>query len=78
MTKTQFRLGALLIFAAILLNNLTSPDRYRYHKDSSLMEMSDGVTGYVYRFNVSKGGWHKVVPPKPKTKLGTRHTTGEW
>ena len=29
MTKTQFRLGALLILAAILLHNLTGPDSYK-------------------------------------------------
>ena len=63
MTKTQFRLGVLVIFAAILLNNLTSPDRYRYHRDTALMEMSDGVTGNVYRYNITLGGWYKVQAP---------------
>ncbi len=45
MTKTQFRLGALLIFAAILLYNLTSPDRYKIGSPSVLV---DGVTGKVW------------------------------
>ena len=45
MTKTHFRLGALLIFAAILLNNLTSPHRYTRNSTTTII---DGVTGKVW------------------------------
>ena len=47
MTKTQFRLGALLILAAILLHNLTSPDRYKVVTGSTDLGgyLVDGVTG---------------------------------
>jgi hypothetical protein len=61
MTKTQFRLGALLIFAAILLHNLTSPDRYTVIGSTLI----DGVTGKTWQ-NVGAGGlaeW-RVKPHK--------------
>jgi hypothetical protein len=45
MTKTQFRLGALLILTAILLYNLTSPDRYTRNSAGTVV---DGVTGKVW------------------------------
>ena len=56
MTKTHYRLGALLILAAILLHNLTSPDRYKIvstQGNSTVMSiLIDGVTGeteYLFR-----------------------------
>ena len=49
MTKTQFRLGALVIFAAILLNNLTSPDRYTIDGSGVSAVRLDGVTGKVVK-----------------------------
>ena len=55
MTKTQFRLGALLILTAILLHNLTSPDRFTYSSGTIL----DGVTGKAWV--ASTGKW-KPVP----------------
>ena len=48
MTKTQFRLGALLILAAILLHNLTSPNRYKLVSAQGGLTagyLVDGVTG---------------------------------
>ena len=45
MTKTHYRLGALLILAAILLHNLTSPDRYTGGSGNTVI---DGVTGKVW------------------------------
>ena len=48
MTKTQFRLGALLILAAILLHNLTSPNRYKVVSAQGPLAVGylvDGVTG---------------------------------
>ncbi len=50
MTKTQFRLGALLILAAILLHNLTSPDRYVFFESAGQTGAAviDGVTGKVW------------------------------
>ena len=56
MTKTQFRLGALLILAAILLHNLTSPDRFTPNSSSTII---DGVTGKVW---VAEGGKMSLVP----------------
>ena len=55
MTKTQFRLGALLILAAILLYNLTSPDRYKVFGPSVLV---DGVTGKTWK--ASEGKWKEL------------------
>ena len=46
MSKTHFRLGALLILAAILLHNLTSPDRYTGNSSGTII---DGVTGKIWR-----------------------------
>jgi hypothetical protein len=66
MTKTQFRLGVLVIFAAILLNNLTSPDRYSLGKVSTSSVMLDGVTGKVWR--ISTTGIRERPIPTTKTK----------
>jgi len=41
MTKTQFRLGVVAVFAAILLFNLTSPNRYK------VVTSADDLSGYV-------------------------------
>ena len=51
MTKTQFRLGVLVIFAAILLHNLTSPDRYSIADGMKL----DGVTGKTWKYQSLSG-----------------------
>jgi hypothetical protein len=68
MTKTQFRLGALVIFAAILLNNLTSPDRYSLGKVSSSNVILDRVTGKMWRFGPA--GIESKPIPTIETKLG--------
>ena len=49
MTKTHFRLGVAAIFAAILLHNLTSPNRYKVVAGSDDLSgyLVDGVTGEV-------------------------------
>jgi len=55
MTKTQFRLGALLILTAILLHNLTSPDRFKYtHSTSSAGYLVDGITGKAWFLSFEK------------------------
>ena len=61
MSKTQFRLGVAAIFAAILLFNLTSPDRYHYIKGTSTTKgtMIDGVTGNMYLYR--DGEWRNIV-----------------
>ena len=57
MTKTEFRLGVLAIFAAILLHNLTSPHRYKVVTEAVLV---DGVTGKTWK---SIGGkWKELTP----------------
>ena len=52
MTKTQFRLGVLVILAAILLHNLTSPDRYKVISSGTVPPFAavlvDGVTGKTW------------------------------
>jgi hypothetical protein len=53
MTKTQFRLGALLILAAILLHNLTSPDRYSAHGTGVAMVKIDRITGKTWLFKTA-------------------------
>ena len=76
MTKTQFRLGALVIFAAILLNNLTSPDRYflaniNSGKSNVPMPTSvimDRVTGKMWRCNPISIASKPI--PTIETKLG--------
>ena len=47
MTKTQFRLGVVAVFAAILLFNLTSPNRYKVVSGGADLSgyVIDGVTG---------------------------------
>jgi hypothetical protein len=46
MTKTQSRLGVVAIFAAILLFNLTSPNRCKVVSGDDLSGyVIDGVTG---------------------------------
>jgi hypothetical protein len=55
MTKTQFRLGALLILTAILLYNLTSPDRY---KIVSPVLLVDGITGKTWK--AQSGKWKEM------------------
>ena len=49
MTKTHFRLGVAAIFAAILLHNLTSPNRYKVVAGGNDLTgyVVDGVTGEV-------------------------------
>ncbi len=61
MSKTHFRLGVAAIFAAILLFNLTSPDRYHYISGGTQTKGSliDGVTGNLYLFR--DGEWVNVV-----------------
>ena len=68
MTKTQFRLSVIAIFAAILLFNLTSPDRYHYIKGTSTAKgtMVDGVTGNMYLFR--DGEWINIVDIKRTTE----------
>ena len=54
MTKTQFRLGVIAIFAAILLHNLTNPNRHTFIKNSAPYDkhrLVDGLTGKVYSWN---------------------------
>jgi len=46
----------LIVFAAILLNNLTSPDRFTPNSSSTII---DGVTGKVW---VASGGKMSLVP----------------
>jgi len=49
MSKTQFRLGVVAIFAAILLHNLTSPNRYTHVKTpGAVVLVFDGLTGKAY------------------------------
>jgi hypothetical protein len=55
MTKTQFRLGVLVIFAAILLHNLTSPDRYKIVAPVLLV---DGITGKTWK--ATGGKWQDM------------------
>ena len=55
MSKTHFRLGALLILAAILLHNLTSPDRYSVHGTGVTMVKIDRITGNAWKFRTA--GW---------------------
>jgi hypothetical protein len=64
MTKTQFRLGVLVIFAAILLNNLTSPDRYKAAADTHIL--IDGVTGKTYHTGTT--GWRGPLPKRGPIK----------
>ena len=54
MTKTQFRLGVLAIFAAILLHNLTSPHRYSMQGDSVSMVKMDRITGKTWRYRLDR------------------------
>ena len=51
MSKTHFRLGALLILAAILLHNLTSPDRY-FVTSNNLIKI-DRITGKTWLFKTA-------------------------
>jgi hypothetical protein len=60
MTKTQFKLGILAIFTAILLHNLTSPNRYRFSPNGSSLTVIDGVTGVIWMGSATKG-WIKIV-----------------
>ena len=69
MSKTQFRLGVAAIFAAILLFNLTSPDRYHYlNKSVGITNgaMIDGVTGNIYLFKDDE--WINIVEIKRRAK----------
>ena len=68
MSKTQFRLGVAAIFAAILLFNLTSPDRYFYIQGSTISsgKMIDGVTGNMYLFKDDE--WINIVDIKRSAK----------
>ena len=73
MTKTYFRLGVLVIFASILLHNLTSPHRYTY--DNSVHEASrdtvvlDGVTGNLWL--AKEGRMYRVPFAKSQPKSFT-------
>ena len=58
MTKTHFRLGALLILAAILLYNLTSPDRYTTQFSSNAALLIDGITGKTWK--ATSGKWEEM------------------
>jgi len=62
MTKTHFRLGALLILAVILLHNLTSPDRYSIQTVGSGLMKTDHVTGKVWRYSTKDDGdkWREI------------------
>lgn len=55
MTTTQFRLGVVAIFAAILLFNLTSPNRYKVVTTGNDISgyVIDGVTGKLKRITSS-------------------------
>ena len=66
MTKTQFRLGVLVIFAAILLNNLTSPSRYTIvDRPSQTALKIDGITGKTWVFRPIAQDWvWKETPHK--------------
>lgn len=68
MTKTQFRLGVGALFAAILLFNLTSPDRYSLDTSgaSSSYKMIDGVTGNMYLLR--DGEWQNIEDLAKKSK----------
>jgi|TARA_B100001971_G_C17826671_1_gene351724 hypothetical protein len=60
MTKTEFRLGVLAIFAAILLHNLTSPDRYTVTQTSGSTALrTDGITGMTWKLQSAR--WLPVV-----------------
>ena len=48
MSKTQFRLSVVAIFAAILLYNLTSPNRYTHTHSGVTTFVTDGVTGKAW------------------------------
>jgi hypothetical protein len=73
MSKTQFRLGVGAIFAAILLFNLTSPNRYTVIGPVPLDAFSvpgsyllDGVTGKMYRYSsngISSEPLQKITTP---------------
>ena len=66
MTKTQFRLGVVAIFAAILLFNLTSPNRYKVVTTGNDISgyVIDGVTGKIKRITES-GRLTELTKPKP-------------
>ena len=68
MTKTQFRLGVGALFAAILLFNLTSPDRYSLigGNTSLTYKIFDGVTGNLYLFR--DGEWINIKDLAKKSK----------
>ena len=55
MTKTQFRLSVVAIFAAIMLFNLTSPNRYKVVTTGNHIQayVIDGVTGEIKRITES-------------------------
>ena len=72
MTKTQFRLGVAAIFAAILLFNLTSPDRYHFINATSISsgKMIVGVTGNMYLFK--DGEWINIVDIKRRAEANKK------
>ena len=62
MSKTQFRLAVVAIFAAILLHNLTSPNRYTHEKTpgGSTVVVFDGLTGKAYwTTDTATYGWRE-------------------
>jgi hypothetical protein len=61
MTKTQFRLGALLILAAILLHNLTSPHRYSLQGEGDSRVKMDHVTGKTWGLALVDGESQWIV-----------------
>ena len=50
----------LIVFAAILLHNLTSPDRYKMAVGSNIL--IDGLTGKTY--NATVIGWRGPLPER--------------
>ncbi len=59
MTKIEFGLGVLAIFAAILLHNLTSPHRYTVihpgpAAGGSVLVKADGITGMTWKLRSDK------------------------
>ena len=68
LSKTHFRLGVAAIFAVILLNNLTSPNRYTsIVSDTGRVTVTDGVTGKVWR-GVVGGSWVEIVEARGVAK----------
>ena len=67
MTKTQFRLSVVAIFAAIMLFNLTSPNRYKVVVTGNDIQgfVIDGVTGKIKRIT-ENARLTELTPPVVK------------